>query len=93
MGDLAVIEIQKRNLQIQTIHCFHSNAVDALKVMFRCAFTKANQSAYLSSGIHLPFSSTRRWFTGNIGMFLAPLRVLPNWALNRTHCGRPAFGL
>ena len=24
---------------------------------------------------------------------LSPPQVLPNWALNRTHCGRLAFGL
>ena len=92
MGDLAVIEIQKRSIQIQSIHCFHLNAVKALKAMFRCAFTRTNQSAYLSSGIHLPFSSTRRWFTGNMGIFLSPQRVLSNWALNLTLCGGPISG-
>ena len=64
-----------------------------MKAEFRRIFTKTNQSAYLSSGIYLPFSSTRRWLTGNMGIFLAPQKVLPNWALNRTHCGGPAFGL
>ena len=93
MDDLAVIEIQERSLQVQSILYFRSNAVEALKAEFRCVYTKTSQSTHLSLGIHLPFSSTRRWFTGNMGTFLAPQRVLPNWALNRTHCGGPAFGL
>ena len=63
-----------------------------MKVEFRCVFTKTDQSVNLFSGIYLPFSCTRHWFTGNMGNFLAPQKVLPNWALNRTYCGGPAFG-
>ena len=92
MDDLAVIEIQEQSLQVQSTHYFRSNAVEALKAEFRRIFTKANQSAYLSSGIYLPFSSTRRWFTGNMGIFLAPQKVLPNRALNLTLCGSPILG-
>ena len=86
-------QISALQLQFKFTHCLRSSAVEALKAELSCAFTRTSQTAYRSSGIHLRIFSSRRWFTGNMGSFLAPQKVLPNWALNRTYCGGPAFGL